>query len=440
MQSPLLMKSPLLVRSPPLPHPSQPVQMQLEGVYIQPSMDVPTVAPYYMTSFTSTPSSIDTIQASANFPPEDTCLLHTHVSYSKQPIPELVKNDHGNWTLTLNVPIPEDMVHPTLTSFSYTIKYSTANHHWASAVQSHILLAVRGSEAIPEGISADSGESGITVAQRTFGDTATMRLSSVLGIKESDAQGQWNHFMDSQQIPFNVRIVESSRLYLQLQVSEYPTAVMLRALSVDVSATWLDDQEGRRLIQELNEAEMRADDAEAQAAAEEVARKVAEAQQAADEQAKETAEANQRAAETQSAADERARKIAEDEAKKASSERQAADANAERHRVAKESAETTAKNCRLAREDADRNYQIKCQERAAADRKAETEKHAREDAERRLAAKAPKAVDQAKLKKVLDNLPADRRCSAGYAWVKEAGGYRCEAGGHYITWEELHSA
>ncbi|OJA14010.1 hypothetical protein AZE42_13080, partial [Rhizopogon vesiculosus] len=270
MQSPLLIKSPLLVKSPLLPHPSQPVQMQ--GVYIQPSMDVPTIAPYSMTSFTSMPSSIDTIQASANFPLEDTCLLHTHASYSKQPIPELVKNDHGNWTLTLNVPIPEDMVHPTLTSFSYTIKYSTANHHWASVVQSHILLAVRGSEAIPEGISADSGESyrgGITVAQQTFGGTPIMRLSSVLGIKESDAQGQWNHFIDSQQIPFNVRIVESSCLYLQLQVSEYPTAVMLRALSVDVSATWLDDQEGRRLIQELNEAEMRADDAEAQAAAEE---------------------------------------------------------------------------------------------------------------------------------------------------------------------------
>jgi hypothetical protein len=47
---------------------------------------------------------------------------------------------------------------------------------------------------------------------------------------------------------------------------------------------------------------------------------------------------------------------------------------------------------------------------------------------------------QAKLKKALENLPAERRCSAGYAWVQERGGYRCQGGGHQISWEELNLA
>ncbi|OJA08308.1 hypothetical protein AZE42_11453 [Rhizopogon vesiculosus] len=290
MQSPLLMKSAIL---------SQPCQMQ--GVYLQPGIRVATVPQHSMSSFTSTPSAIDIMQASANFPPEDsTCLFHTHASYSKQPIPELVNNDCGNWTLTLNVPIPEDTVHPTLTSLSYTIKYSTTNHYWTSVVQSHILLAMSpASEAISAKVSTDFNVDGITVAPQTFDDTATTRLSSVLGVKQSDVQGQWNHFRDCQQIPLNVRIVESSCLYLQLQVSEYPTAAILRALSVDISATWLEDKEGRRLIETLHEAEMRAVDAEAKAAVEEADRKAAEAQQTADEEAKEQAEANQHAAEEQ---------------------------------------------------------------------------------------------------------------------------------------------
>src|SRR5882757_2149800 len=154
-----IMQSPLLTKSAILPHPCQ-----MQGVYIQPGVRVATVPQYSMTSFTSTPSAIDIMQASTNFPPEDTNLLHTHASYSKQPIPELVNNDCGNWTLTLNVPIPlaEDMVHPTLTSLSYTIKYSTTNHYWASVVQSHILLAVPpASEAIPAKVSTDFNVNGI---------------------------------------------------------------------------------------------------------------------------------------------------------------------------------------------------------------------------------------------------------------------------------------
>jgi hypothetical protein len=321
--------------------------------------------------------------------------VHTHASYSKQPIPELVNNECGNWTLTLNVPIPEDLVYPTLTSFSYTIKYSTANHIWASVVQSHTLLAEAGSKAIKEEISVNTnGHYHDGVTPQTFGGAATMRLSSARGVKESDPQGQWNHFRDSQQIPLNVRIVESSCLYLQVHVSECPTAAMLRALSVDVSATWLDDQQGRRLIQRLREAELRADDAEAKAAAEATARKAAEAQHVVDERAKEKAEADQHAAEAHSVADEKARKAAEEEANRARSEKQAADANAEGQRVAREAAEANAEKARLAKEEAVHNYEVEHQERAVADKEAETEKHAREEAERKLQEAKKAAADK----------------------------------------------
>jgi len=312
-------------------------------------------------------------------------------------------------------------------------------------IQSHILLALPGSKAIPTAINGDLNTNGkyrdgITVSPQTFEGTAAMRLSSILGVKQSDVQGQWNHFRDVQQIPLNVRIVHSSCLYLQLQVSEYPSPVMLRALSVDVSATWLEDQNGKRLMQELREAEKRADEAEAEAAAEEAARKAAEAQQAADDQAKEQAKANEHVAEAQLAVDEKAKKEAEKDANKASSERQAAETNAEKQRAARETAEANAEKARLAREDADHHYEVEHQERVEAEKEAETEKHAREEAEHKLHdKKVADEKEQAKIKKALENLPKERQCPAGYAWVQERGGYRCKGGHHHITWEELHA-
>ncbi|KAG1723570.1 hypothetical protein EDB19DRAFT_350301 [Suillus lakei] len=393
----------------PVEHPAQRESLLgSHGVYIQPTVNARTVAQYSATSSLTTPPSTDTIQASTTFPPKDTRAIHTHASYSVQPIPELVSNDCGNWTLTLNVPIPEDMVHPTLTSVSYTVKYSTASDHWASVVQTNILLAATESQAILEGISMDlntngSYRGGITVVPQTREGAETMCLSSVLAIKKNDLQGQWNHFVDRQQITLDVRLVADSHMYLQFHVSEYPTALMLRSLSVDVSATWLDDQEERRLLHELHEAEMQADAMEAQATAEERARKAAEAQQAVDELDKEEAEERQRAAERQSAADARARSKAEAEAEKASSERQAAEAMAEAERRARDEAERGLHTGKEGHRVADANA-------------------------------------QAKIKSALSRLPEDRKCSAGYGWIQEARGFRCGGGSHFISWEELNAA
>ncbi|KAG1890912.1 hypothetical protein F4604DRAFT_380848 [Suillus subluteus] len=390
------------------------------GVYVQPTINSRTVAQYSVTSSLTTPPSTDTIQASSTFPPQDIHMIHTHASYSVQPIPELISNKDGNWTLTLNIPIPEDKVHPTLTSISYTVKYSTANDHWASVVQSNILLATADSEVIPEGISTNSNthgsyRGGITVVPRTREGTDTVCLSSVLAIKKNDLQGQWNHFVDHQQIILDVRIVQRSHLYLQFHVSEYPTSVILRSLSVDVSATWLDDQEGGRLLRELHECEMQADNAEAQAAAEERARKVAETQQATDELAKEEAEERQRAAE--------ARQHAVEERQRAAERQSAVDARA--------------------RNEAEAQADKASSERRAAEDKAEAEQRAREEAERGLRTGKEGVMDanvQAMIKSTLDHLAEDRKCSAEYVWIPEARGFRCGAGSHFISWEELNAA
>jgi len=142
-------------------------------------------------------SSIDAFQALTKFPSKETSLSLTHASYVKEHIPELAKNDCGYWTLTLRVPIPKDIICPTLTSSTYTITYSTAKHHRVGVVQSHILLGLPGSGEIPAGIST----------KLHAHQDAMIRLSSTQGIKNYDAQGEWSQFTERQQIPLNVRIV-----------------------------------------------------------------------------------------------------------------------------------------------------------------------------------------------------------------------------------------
>lgn len=266
-------------RARPVPTAALDQPLSVNAVYYRPAVDVPVVAQYH---------------ASATFSPKDISLVHTHASYSNQPISEFISNNCGNWTLALDVPIPKDLVHPTLTSLSYMVKYSTANDHLACVVRSNILLATTESEELGD--------------KKTSEATAVC-LSSVLGIKANDLENQWNHFVDRQEIPVNARIVENSRLYLQIHISEYPTVAMLRSLSLDVFATWLDEDEEKRLLQKRQEAEVG------------------------------------------SAADEKM---------------------------------------------------------------------------------------QEKIQKALDRLPKERKCPKGYAWVQNATGFKCAAGGHSISWEELN--
>jgi hypothetical protein len=404
----------------------------------------------------------------STFPPEDINATHTHASYSKQPIAELANNDHSNWTLTLNVPIPEDIVHPTLASLSYTVKYSTANDQLASAVQTTLILTSEDS-AIPDGIAVDQPNSAILFhygagtgfAPQNVDGAAALCLLSMPASKPCEQPGQWNHYLDRQQISPSIRITTKSCLKLRFHVAEYPTATMIRSLLVDVSATWLEDLPGKRLLEMLREAEKKAEEAERHAAAEALARQAAEAQAAAAE--KERAAANKRseeariareaaevkakeaesiaaaavlatqAAEARAAAAEKASKVAEEA-------RVAAEKRSEEVRIAKEAAEEKAKSQEKARLAAEADAAQQKVARDAAEANLKVEKQARAAAEHMLQVTAPPKADaklQKSIAKALDKLPSDRRCTNGYVWNRTATGYKCDGGGHSITFEEL---
>ncbi|KAG1890756.1 hypothetical protein F4604DRAFT_1672768 [Suillus subluteus] len=359
----------------------------MNGVDRQPIMDVPVVTQY---------------SASATFPPKNPSLLHTHASYSNQPISKFISNNCGNWTLALDVPIPRDTVHPTLTSLSYTVKYSTANDHLACVVRSNILLANMESEKPEEDISTNVNTHR---DDKTSGGATAVCLSSVLGIKANDLENQWNHFIDRQHIPLNVHVVQSSRLYLQVHISEYPTVAMLRSLSMDIFATWLDDQEGRRLLQRRQEAEkgmgIAADD-KMQAKIEEAVRRLPKERQCP-----------QGYAWVQTSTGFKCKGGGHE----ISWEELAALGDSDSSNGPNDPPSPTADD--LAKE-------------------AEAKQHA---AETRPATEVGSAADdkmQAKIEEAVRRLPKERQCPQGYAWVQSSTGFKCTGGGHSISWEELN--
>jgi len=347
--------------------------------------------------------------ASSTFPPEDINATHTHASYSKQPITELANNDHSNWTLTLNVPIPEDIIHPILGSLSYTVKYSTANGQTASALQTTVMLTSEDDDLpIPDGIAIDQPNpvlfqygAGIGFAPQSHDVAATLCLSSVPATKPCEQPGQWNYYVDRQEISPGIRITTESCLALRFHVVEHPTATMIRSLLVDVSATWLEDLPGKRLLEKLQEAEKKAEEAEVRAAAAEEARKVAVRQ------------------------------------------RVAADKRSEEARIAKEAAEKNAKSLEQARLVAEANAVQQRVAREAAEANAQAEKQARSAAEHMLQLTAPSKADpklQKNIAKALEKLPSNRHCENGYVWNRTPTGYRCDGGAHFVTFEELAAA
>ncbi|KAI0070840.1 hypothetical protein K474DRAFT_1701948 [Panus rudis PR-1116 ss-1] len=108
---------------------------------------------------------------------------------------------------------------------------------------------------------------------------------------------------------------------------------------------------------------------------------------------------------------------------------------AEAARKVKEEADRKAKEeaDRKAKEDADKKA------KAEADRQAKeaADKKAKEEAEKAKAAAQQKAEEQKKEEKIQEKIRDMGMCSAGYAWKKEATGYRCQGGGHFLSNQEL---
>lgn len=285
------------------------------------------------------------------FPPEDISETYTHASYSNESIPELVNNDQGDWMFSLNVPIPDEMVYPTLTSLEYVIKYGRANSQDTSMIQTSILLAKASDSSsdvdtarVLDGITTDTPKisiyrTGVGFPPQMLDGVPTVCLLSVPAVKENCHTSQRNHYVDRQQFLPHVRIIEASRLYLQLHVTESPSPIMLRTLVAEVSATWVEDRQGRILHDKIEAVQMRRAIAESKRAEDEQARLQAERKSAEVKLVRDKAEEEEKSAKKKSEYDQLAKKLADEQA--------------DSHRIAKEQADTLAETHRAAKKTAD---------------------------------------------------------------------------------------
>jgi hypothetical protein len=326
------------------------------------------------------------------FPPEDITKTHTTASYSEEPIPELVNSDQGQWTFSLDVPIPNEIVYPILTSLEYTVEYGTGNGHGTSTIQTSILLAKMpdaNSAPISNGITTDAPNTSIYRTGTAFppqilDGVPVVCLSSIPAIKENRNASQLEHYVDQQQLLPHVRIVEDSRLYLQLNVTDTHSPLMLRSLVVNVAATWVEDMQGKTMQDKMKASETRRRVAERKRAEEEQARLQAERESAEAKQAEEAAVQLEKAAKKKSEDDRLAKQQVEQQADTDRLDKKRADDLADTHRHATEAADAAAQSYRKAKEDADRQAVADHQAELAAEAMAEKDREARSAIERQL--------------------------------------------------------
>ncbi|KAG1827403.1 uncharacterized protein BJ212DRAFT_1294687 [Suillus subaureus] len=169
-----------------------------------------------------------------------------------------------------------------------------------------------------------------------------MCLLSVPAVKENCSTSQWGHYVDRQQLLPHVRIIEASRLYLQLHVAESPSPIMLRSLVAEVSATWVEDLQGKVLHDKILATRMRKAVAESKRAEDEQARLQAERKSAQAKMARHKAEEEEKSAKKKSEYDQLAKKLADEQADRHRIVKEQAVALAETHSVAKKAADIAA--------------------------------------------------------------------------------------------------
>ena len=317
------------------------------------------------------------------YPPGKVEIRHTSASYHAESIPELKHNDHDTWSLCLSVPVPTDLINPTLRSLVYIVKYATTHDNGNSTVQTDVALTTK---SCPAGITLGSPHksvyrSGPAYGPRMIDHNLALSLSTAPAVKCNGGNAQWSHYIDHHHLLPDVRIVQQSNLYLNFHVAEYPTAKTHRCLVIEVSASWTEDVAARKAKEE------------------------------AERKAKEEAERK---------AKEEAERKAKEEAERKAKEEAARKAKEEAERKAKDEAERQAKEeaARKAKEEADK----KAQEAAAAAAK--------------QVQNAPPVADPNLIEQAMKNHP-ESACTNGYGWVKKDWGYQCGGGGHKLTWAQL---
>ena len=272
-----------------------------------------------------------------SYPPEhddddDEQLLYTYASFREEPINALSVNTRHNdtWSLGIEVPIPS-IKNPTLLAINYMVKYGTTCDNGNSTIQTDTILTT---EELPQGIVTDAKDldiykSGSGYAPRMIDHDAALCLSTTLAVKCNGGGDHWSHYVDSQRINPNVRIVDDCHLYVVFHVCEYPTMRTLRSLSVEVSATWQKQEveikaraEAERKAREeaakkaKDEAERRAREAEERQAREEERRAREEEKQARVEERQARVEEKQvRAEEKQARVEEKQARVEEKQAR-----------------------------------------------------------------------------------------------------------------------------
>ena len=137
----------------------------------------------------------------------------TTASYHNDPLPGISKTPsaflhHGaSWKLTLPIPVPTDILKPTLASLRYMIKYGTRFDDGNSTIQSDVVLSLKN---LPGGVSKLGGdEDGLVsvyrpvdsgYAPRIVDDESSTALVTVSAVKCNGGSEQWSHFVDGQEI------------------------------------------------------------------------------------------------------------------------------------------------------------------------------------------------------------------------------------------------
>jgi len=230
----------------------------------------------------------------------------THISYFQDPIPELTANGHDTWSLCIEIPIPSDVINPTLTDLDYIVKYATTNDKGDATVQADVAIT---STRCPVGVVLETSDLVIysqdkkaAYSPRVIDEELALCLSTAHAVKCNAGNAQWSHHVDHRHVGSHVRLVGVSYLYFYFHVVEYPSADSSRSIAVEVSATWTEDLEARRLK-----------DAADKKAKEEAEKK---AKEEAERKAREEAERKAREEAERKAQEEAARKAQEEAAKK----------------------------------------------------------------------------------------------------------------------------
>ncbi|KAJ7819088.1 hypothetical protein B0H14DRAFT_2837625 [Mycena olivaceomarginata] len=346
--------------------------------------------------------------AFTDFPPQltaddDEALVHTYASFKEEPAIALSGNTRRDnaWTLCLPVPAPA-ISNPTLRSVSYLIKYATTADAGNAALQTDVLLTTA---ALPKDIVSARQPLGVyrpgapgAVGPRMVDHAAARCLATALAVKANAGGEQWSDFVDAQHVAPDVRVRGGAQLYVVLNVDEHSTFRTARSLSIEVSATWQKEE------------------VELKARAEE-ARK---AKEAADKEAQELAEKKAKEAEEKKAREEEAAwRVADRQARQAEAEARAEDKKAreEERKFREEMRIHMAAECK--------SWEMVAKP-SVAPAKPSVES-------------APAVADdhiQNHIKETMEKLSI-QPCPQGYGFVKEATGYRCKGGSHFVSFQQL---